>query len=364
MCKHFGLADRIPKHFPLKHIMLPRYANSADTGGRGIWAARAEFLAIYRVNANKYTVVMPEKWSSIRHFWGALACAIRAWLNPDTPRDAAAISYFSLITMFPAILVLIAMADAFLDPALHNRIVRLIGALFPGSRSWLRSNLSEISTPSPALVLSCVLVVIWASTLVFTFVENALNRAWGVPKRRTFLESRLRSISLLAMGGILLIISAGFTAVVSSARLRAAGVRKEFANDQLLDWLQSSILLGAGFLLVILVFAVTFKLMPDKRVSWAEAFPGAIVSSVSWEIAVSIFIRLVPHFDYQKIYGQTAAIITLLVWVYTSSLIMLFGANFSAQLHRSEEHTSAERQQSIAANAPSSEKIRRFPRSR
>jgi membrane protein len=182
-----------------------------------------------------------------------------------------------------------------------------------------------------------------------------------VPRRRTFLESRLRSIALLALGGILLIVSAGFSVVVSSARLRATGLKQEFANDQLLDWLQSSILLAVGFMLVILVFAATYKLMPDKKVSWLEALPGAIVSSVSWEIAVTIFVRLVPHFDYRRIYGQTAAIITVLVWVYTSSLIMLFGANFAAQLHRSAaEQSPAPAKEPLPAE-PVYNTVRKFP---
>jgi membrane protein len=302
---------------------------------------------------------MTDKWAVFRRLGSALVRAARAWLNHETPRDAAAISYFGLITMFPAILVLIAVVDAFLAPELHNRVVRLIGALFPGSRGWLRSNLAEMTTPSPALVLSCVLVMIWASTWVFTFIENALNRAWNVPRRRTFWESRVRSIALLATGGILMIVSAVITAVVSSARLRATGLQQEFANDQLLDWLQSSILYGAGFLLAILVFTATLKLMPDKKVSWLEAVSGATVSSVCWEVASSVFVRLVPHFDYQRIYGQTGAIITLLVWVYTSSLIMLFGAHFAAQLHR-PVITKAYRPETADSDAVPG-RVRRFP---
>ncbi len=305
---------------------------------------------------------MSGKLFFLRRLGGAFVRAARAWVHPDTPRDAAAISYFALITLFPSLLVLVAVVDAFLSPDLHKSVFSLVVKIFPGSKVFLRANLSEITTPSPALVLSCVIVMLWASTWVFTFVENALNRAWGVPKRRSFWESRLRSIGLLVIGGTLLIISAGFTILVSAARSRATELASEYANDQIFDWLQSSILLAVGFVLVVLVFAVTFKLMPDKKVPWLEALPGALLSSLSWEVAVYIFTKLVRHFDYQRVYGGIAGIITILVWVYTSGLIMLFGANFSAQLHRGAGEGAMA--QTARPKEDPRDKIRSFPLSR
>jgi len=74
-------------------------------------------------------------------------------------------------------------------------------------------------------------------------------------------------------------------------------------------------------------------LVPDRKVMWSEAFSGALVSTLLWEIGSFVFVRLVPFFDYQRMYGRMGAVIALLAWVYTSNLIMLFGANFSAQLH-------------------------------
>ena len=66
---------------------------------------------------------------------------------------------------------------------------------------------------------------------------------------------------------------------------------------------------------------------------WREAFLGALVSTAMLEIGSYIFAGIVQYFDYQKIYGKMGAVIAILVWVYTSNLILLFGANFCAQLH-------------------------------
>ncbi len=280
---------------------------------------------------------MSQKPSAMRRLGRAFANAFRAMMNHETPRDAAAISYFSLIALFPSLLVMIALTDAILNWVdLHRRVVRIIVALFPGSSQFLRMYLSEITAPSAALTISCVVVILWSTSWIFTFIENALNRAWAVPNRRSFWESRIRSISLMVLGGACLLISAGVTMVVSRIQSMSSGRIPAFADDPIIKWLWSSVIMATGFVVAIVVFWLVFKLMPDRKVPWTEALSGALVAAIMWEVASYVFGRLVPTFDYQMIYGKTYTIILLLVWVYTSSLIMLFGANFSAQLHRNE----------------------------
>ncbi|HYK91348.1 MAG TPA: YihY/virulence factor BrkB family protein [Acidobacteriota bacterium] len=280
---------------------------------------------------------MSPRESPFRRLGKAFVGASKAMLNHETPRDAAAISYFSLIALFPSILVMVALTDAVLNRVdLHKRVVRIIVALFPGSSQFLRVYLSEVTTPSVALTISCVAVILWSTSWIFTFIENALNRAWGVPNRRSFWESRMRSISLMVLGGACLLISAGITLVVSRWQSLSSGRIPEFAEDPIIKWLWSSVMMSMGFVVAIIVFSLVFKLMPDRKVPWIEAFSGALVATIMWEIASYVFAWLVPSFDYQKIYGKTYTIILLLVWVYTSSFIMLYGANFSAHLHRSD----------------------------
>ena len=258
-------------------------------------------------------------------------------LNPEIPRDAAAISYFTLIALFPAILVLISLSDTVLGWVdLRNKVVQTIAALFPGSRQFLKANVNELIAPSAALTVSCLALVLWSSAWIFTFIENALNRAWGVPRRRSFWQSRFRNIVLMVLGGICLLISAGITTFVTRLQVRSLAGVWEFIEDPIIHRLWSTVFYATGVLVAIFVFWLVFKLTPDRKVPWLEAFSGAVVSAAFWESGSYIFVRLVPYFDYKKIYGTTGAIILLLVWVYTSSLITLFGANFSAQLHRSD----------------------------
>jgi len=252
-------------------------------------------------------------------------------LDHRNPRDAAAISYFSFLALFPSILILISVASEYLVKFQFDMsgILSRIIVLLPITRRFRNENIAQILHPSTTFVLTCVVVVIWTSSWVFSIVENALNRAWDVPKRRTFWESRARSITVVVLGGSILLASVVILAIASPAT-------DEYIHDELISRLWQSAMYGGVFFLAILVFSCIYKIMPDRKVKWIEAFSGAIISALLWELGTFLFIRLVPSFDYERIYGRMGAVIALLAWVYASNLIMLFGANFSAQLHRSE----------------------------
>ena len=297
----------------------------------------------------------------MRQLGRSFPAAGRMMLKHEAPRDAASISYFSLIALFPASLVIVYIADALLGRMdLHGTVVDLILYLFPGSNRFLRSNLNELTTPSLTVVLSCAFVFVWSSSWIFTFLESAINRAWDTPHQKTFWESRLRSIGFMMLGGSSLLASAIITAKVSNARAEAAAmIPASTEAGSLIGLFWSLFLLGAGLLIAVLVFALIFKYIPHRRVFWREAFSGAVVFIVVWEIGSIIFARLLPYFDYKRIYGRTGAVIALLVWVYTSNLILLFGANFTAQLHSMRMQTTMPR----AGTFPG-EKLRRLPSNR
>jgi membrane protein len=265
----------------------------------------------------------------------AFAAAGRKMLSYETPRDAASISYFGLLALFPSILVLIGLVDAFLGwMNLHGTVVQTTIALFPGSRQFLKTNLNEITNPSTAIVLSCIVVVLWSSSLIFAFIESAINRAWGVPHQKSFWENRLRSFSFMALGAASLLISSILTVVVSAMESRAAArIPASIKTSFFIGWFWYLILFGTGLLIAVLVFTLLYKITPHCTVGWIEAIAGAVVSTTLWEVGSWIFVKLVPDFYSQRIYGRMGAVIALLAWVYTSSSIMLFGANFSAQLH-------------------------------
>jgi membrane protein len=270
-------------------------------------------------------------------FGKTMTAAGRMLLRHEVPRDAAGISYFTIMALFPAILVVIAAVDAFLGKMeWHDMVVESIVGLFPGSRQFVRSNLAEVTTPSKAGIISCIVVVFWAASWIFSFIENSINRAWDIPNQRTFWESRLRTIALLALASVSLFCSAGLTIFVGMARARAAEhihLDGYATASEFIGWFWYLVLLGTGILVAVFVFSMVYKWTPHCKVFWREAFTSAVVATAIWEVAGYIFMKVVPLFDYQQVYGRMGATVTLLAWVYTSNMILLFGANFCSQLH-------------------------------
>jgi membrane protein len=300
----------------------------------------------------------------VRRVGTALVDSAREMIRHETPRDAAAISYFSLFALFPSTLLLVALADSLFGwMNLHKRVLQGIISLFPGSGQFLAANMGEITTPSPAIVLSCCIVVIWCSTWIFTFIENAMNRIWGFAKDRTFWESRLRSTALLLLGGGCLLTSAGITAIVSTTRSQAHAHMHSLSRYPVFTWMWSAALLGMGFCIATLVFFLFYKVMPDGKVLWWEALSGGLVAAAEWDAGSYIFAKVVPYFDYQRVYGKAGAIIALMAWVYTSTFILLYGAAFSAKLgrpHQAEKHDS----QPFGTHEGMQNRVRSFPSSR
>ncbi|MDR0311892.1 MAG: YihY/virulence factor BrkB family protein [Acidobacteriota bacterium] len=270
-------------------------------------------------------------------FCKILAAAAGKMLRNETTRDAAGISYFVLMSLFPAILVIIAIADSFLGwMSLNTTVIEIIIGLFPGSNQFIRSNLDEITTPSTTGIVSCVILVLWTASWIFSFVESSINRAWDIPNQRTFWESRLRTVALMTLGSVSLFGMAAFTTFVRIARARAA-TNSYFENlpgsVYLMGWFWYYLLLATGVMVTIFILALIYKWTPHCKVFWKEAFSGAVVAAAMLEFAGHIFMRLVPLFDYQQVYGRMGTVVALLAWIYTSIMIVLFGANFGAQMH-------------------------------
>ena len=161
----------------------------------------------------------------------------------------------------------------------------------------------------------------------------------------------------------MLLTSAGITLVLDRLQDQTASRVPGFPRDQLIEGIWSWTIMTAGILIAITVFFFIYKLMPDRKIFWFEALTAAVVATVLWETDWKIFVKLVPVFDSQKIYGTTGFIIALLTWVYTSSLITLYGANFSAKLFKPKRtREPSVREPILEERRPHLENIRTFPR--
>ena len=257
-------------------------------------------------------------------------------MENDLPTAAAAVSYFSMLAMFPALLLLLSIGNRWLEEqAVERYVISQLLTFLPGGERLVGQSLESITALSGGIVFSCVFVMLWATSWMFTAIEKALNRIWGTYPR-SFLHGRAVNMAVMSLIWLLLGGLALFTAFVTSAQ--AAAARLPVTAGPLIVRLSGiawqSIFVVASLIVTVVLFTLLYKILPNTHVPLTEALPGAMIAGGLWEGAKFGVSLLLPYFHYDLLYGSLGAVVALITWVYLSSLIMLFGAQFTALVHR------------------------------
>jgi membrane protein len=268
----------------------------------------------------------------------------------DLFTPAAAMSYFGLLTLFPALLVLLVLGNYFdVGKEMLNRAVDV----YPGSREFLRTTIRSLENVGPTVIITCIVVTLWAGSWVFNVVERAINRLWGT-KPRTFLHGRGLTLAMIGGIGVLMIASVLLTYVLVALRELASRLTPRQLERVAVVAVAGNALWQLIFTLVsiaitIALFTIVYRLMPNGRVTLRDSIPGAVVAGILWELAKYIFASSLHYFHYDQIYGSVGAVVAVLTWSYVSSLILLFGAQLSVVFH---QETSGAQEVIHASQAP------------
>jgi membrane protein len=259
----------------------------------------------------------------------------------DLFTPAAAMSYFGLLTLFPALLVMLVIGNRF--TAGSEALTRIV-EIYPGSREFLRSTIKSLAEVGWGGLISAVVVTLWAGSWVFAVIERALNRIWGT-RPRAFLRGRGLTLGMIGAVGLLLIASVFLTSILVGVRelidqLPVRIVRRSAWMTLAGNAFWQTLFASAGALVTIALFAVVYRFVPNGRVTLRDTLPSAVVAGLLWEAAKYIFASSLKYFHYDEIYGSVGAVVAVLTWSYVSSLILMFGAQFSVVLH--QEHATEE----------------------
>jgi YihY family inner membrane protein len=257
----------------------------------------------------------------------------------DLFTSAAAMSYFGLLTLFPGLIMLLAIGKRLAAGSdMLNEMLRRVAQAYPGSGEFLDATVRSLSDLGTGVVITCVLVVLWAGSWVFAVVERALNRIWNTTSR-AFLHGRALTLGMIGIVGLLLTVSVLFTSLLVAVQQLAG--RLSPRQLERWSWVGS---LGSAFwqivfvllsiFITVILFMIVYRFMPNARVNLRDTVPGAVIGGVLWEAAKYIFAWSLHYFHYDQIYGSVGAVVAVLTWGYFSSLILLFGAQLTAVFHR------------------------------
>lgn len=264
-----------------------------------------------------------------------LAHAVHQFHENDLFTSAAAMSYFGLMTLFPALLLLLALSNRI---TASNEMIHHIVQVYPGSSKFLHDTIQSLAGIGTGVIITCAVVVLWAGSWVFAIAERALNRIWGTT-HRTFFHGRLLTLGMIGIVGLLLSVSVLVTSVlVALQEISGRLSPRQLENYRFLSSV-GSVFWQVVFALVSLLvtftlFAIVYRFMPNAHVTVRDTIPGAVIGGLMWEAAKYVFAWTLNYLHYDQIYGSVGAVVAVLTWGYVSSLVLLFGAQLTGVFHR------------------------------
>ena len=271
---------------------------------------------------------------------GGILMARAAWrgvvevaLHSDDLTHAAAIAYYALLSFFPFVLLLLS-AAGFVTGAedAHSPILSFIRAYFPNHLAFADAQLDNLRSARFKFGIGGALALVWASNGVFGAISTAVNHAWAVEQPRSFWGHRLFSFLMMAAAGVVLVAGLG---LVSFAKASTTVWFTQMAARHawivpLSDWGGRT----GGFLLFVVVVGLIFYYVPNTKVRLRDVWPGAVLTALAWRAALegfSIYVRNPTRFS---VHGSIATVVVFLVWVYISSVILLYGVEYTATYAR------------------------------
>ena len=270
---------------------------------------------------------------SVKGTWRNLRTAAREFIVSDPLSAAATIAYYTIFSM-PAVLILVVMAaaafydEAAVRQALLGQAAHLTGRSSADQLGAMLAHARVTETRFLAKLIGLVALMVSAGT-VFASLQNTLNRIWQVepqPGRAVwhYLLTRLTSLALVASFGFLMLVS-----LVMDAALLAVLGRFEAGLTGVAATVVAVAESAISFGMITLVFALLFKFLPDVRLRLRDVLTGALLTALLFTLGKSLIGLYISYSDVGDAYGAAGAVVIILVWVYYSTVIMLFGAHYT-----------------------------------
>jgi membrane protein len=276
----------------------------------------------------------------MRQFWSLLSETFNQWLEDKAQRLGAALAYYAAFSIAPLLVLLVGVADYFYKADTLSRVQSQI-ALMAGydAAEAIVATIRGVNNSTGGFtptVLSLITLVLGA-TGMFGQLQDAMNTIWGVtPKPRQLwadiLRTRLLSFSMVLAICLLLLISLALTAALATIS----------------QWFQELLPFTVGFwplvdiafsfILTTVLFAAIFKILPDVDIAWRDVWLGAAATAALFAIGKFGIGLYLGRSAFTSAYGAAGSVLVLLAWVYYSSQILFFGAEFTYVYTKHYEH--------------------------
>lgn len=271
--------------------------------------------------------------------------ALRGWLTllvriglafgeDDGAVVSRSIAYYALFSLFPLILAVLTLASTFVSlDGVQREIVAWIERYLPIVSDLVQVNIEQVLATRNTVGILALLSLVWSASGVFMAMYRAVNRAWGNPKSKLFWREKLFGLSLVFIVGFLLLSTTLLSTVTSVLQSWQGSI---FGWQPLADprtgWVLGLLSGLVPVLIAVLTFIILYRVIPQNPVTWKDVWLGGLLAGLTWDAARRLYAWYLATFArYSLIYGSVGAIIGFLLWAYISAMILLLGAEFTAQ---------------------------------
>jgi membrane protein len=264
-----------------------------------------------------------------KDFWLILKDTALGWYNDNAPRLGAALAYYAVFSLAPLLVLFVALVSQMFgrqaaEGQLQDQIQQAVGKQAGEAIQVMVANASQPGSGSAATILG-VLMLIVGATGFFAELQSDMDIIWEVRPRpdRSYwdiIRDRLLSFTMVLGIALLLLMS-----LIITAALAAVG---RFVGDS--AWTGGQVANSVvSFILITLLFAMIFRFLPDVKISWKDVWLGAVVTSVLFVAGKFLLGLYLAHSTVSSAYGAAGSLAILLIWLYYSAQIFLFGAEFT-----------------------------------
>jgi membrane protein len=272
---------------------------------------------------------------NLRPVWSTLRQTFSAWSGHEAPRLGAALAFYTILSLAPLMILIIAVvALVFGHSAAQDQIVSQVqGMMGPDGAKAIRGMIEHAQKPASGIFASIVglITLLFGASGVFGELRSALNKIWEVKPETSsgilaMIRERFFSFGMVLAVGFLLLVS-----LIISAALAAIG--KFFGGLlPMPEFVLSGINFVVSLLAIAVLFALIFKYVPETKIAWKDVWVGALATALLFTIGKFLIGFYLGKAGVGSAYGAAGSLIVVIIWVYYSSLIFFFGAEFTRAL--------------------------------
>lgn len=268
-----------------------------------------------------------------KRFWKILKNTFAEFLEKKILKMSAALAYVTVFSIGPLLLVMLYLCDFFwgreaIEGSIYKQLKNLVG---PESALQVQSmiqNLAISNINSFAGIVGIITLIIGA-TSVFAEIQDSINTIWGIRAKKKsgiwlIIKARLLSFGVIGSMGFILLVSLGFSAILDTI------------SDQLMtyfsDYLYSVIYVANSlvtFAIISLLFGAIFTILPDVEIKWRQVKFASFATSLLFLFGKFLISFYISNSNINSVYGSAGSFVVIMVWVYYSSVILYFGAQFA-----------------------------------